>query len=149
MLYVQRENLSILHAFIPFVTEELWALTKFRKMEKTDLVNFNFKKDYKLKNFKGVKDIDYIINFITDLRSIKAKLNISPGNFVDLNIKELPKKNQKIIYNNELIIKKLGRIKNFNLKGVKSKIAKVILSNNKISISFGDDVNLDHQISDT
>ena len=146
LLYVQRENLSILHAFIPFVTEELWALAKIRKTEKTDLINFNFTKDYKLKNFKGVKDIDYIINFITDLRSIKAKLNISPGNFVDLNIKELPKKNQKIIYNNELIIKKLGRIKNFDLKGIKSKIAKVILSNNKISISFGDDVNLDHQI---
>ena len=147
LLHVQRENLSILHAFIPFVTEELWKLTDFRKLEKTDLINFNFKKDHKLKNSKGAKDIDYIISFITDLRSIKAKLNISPGNFVDLNIDELPKKNQKIIYNNELIIKKLGRIKNFSLEGVKSKIGKVILSNDKISISFGDDINLEQQIS--
>ncbi len=147
LLYIQRENLSILHAFIPFVTEELWNLTNFKKMEKTDLVNFSFKKDYKLKNSTGPKDIDYIINFITDLRSVKAKLNISPGNYVDLNINELPKKNQKIIYNNELIFKKLGRIKNFNLNGVKSKIAKVILSNNKLSISFGDDIDLDQQIS--
>ena len=147
LLHVQRENLSILHAFIPFVTEELWKLTDFRKLEKTDLINFNFKKDHKLKNSKGAKDIDYIISFITDLRSIKAKLNISPGNFVDLNIDELPKKNQKIIYNNELIIKKLGRIKNFSLQGVKSKIGKVILSNDKISISFGDDINLEQQIS--
>ena len=147
LLHVQRENLSILHAFIPFVTEELWKLTDFRKLEKTDLINFNFKKDHKLKNSKGAKNIDYIISFITDLRSIKAKLNISPGNFVDLNIDELPKKNQKIIYNNELIIKKLGRIKNFSLQGVKSKIGKVILSNDKISISFGDDINLEQQIS--
>ncbi|MFL2525164.1 MAG: valine--tRNA ligase [Pelagibacteraceae bacterium] len=147
LLHVQRENLSILHAFIPFVTEELWKLTDFRKLEKTDLINFNFKKDHKLKNSKGAKDIDYIISFITDLRSIKAKLNISPGNFVDLNIDELPKKNQKIIYNNELIIKKLGRIKNFSLEGVKSKIGKVILFNDKISISFGDDINLEQQIS--
>ena len=147
LLYVQRENLSLLHAFIPFVTEELWTLTNFRKMEKTELVNFNFKNDHKLKNSKGVEDIDYIIEFITDLRSIKAKLNISPGNFVDLSIKELPKKNQKIIYNNELIIKKLGRIRNFNLEEVKSKIAKIILANNKISIYFGDDIDLDHQIT--
>ena len=42
LLHVQRENLSILHAFIPFVTEELWKLTDFRKLEKTDLINFNF-----------------------------------------------------------------------------------------------------------
>ena len=147
LLYVQRENLSILHAFIPFVTEELWTLTNFRKMEKTELINFNFKNDHKLKNSKGVEDIDYIIEFITDLRSIKAKLNISPGNFVDLSIKELPKKNQKIIYNNELIIKKLGRVRNFNLEEVKSKIAKIILANNKISIYFGDGIDLDHQIT--
>ena len=147
LLYVQRENLSILHAFIPFVTEELWTLTNFRKMEKTELINFNFKNNHKLKNSKGVEDIDYIIEFITDLRSIKAKLNISPGNFVDLSIKELPKKNQKIIYNNELIIKKLGRVRNFNLEEVKSKIAKIILANNKISIYFGDGIDLDHQIT--
>ena len=29
-----KKNLSILHAFIPFVTEELWTLAKFRKMKK-------------------------------------------------------------------------------------------------------------------
>ncbi len=146
LFYVQRENLSILHAFIPFVTEELWNLTNYKKIEKTDLVNFNFKKDLILKKAKSTKDIDFIINFITDLRSIKAKLNISPGNFVDLNINELPIKNQKIIYNNELIVKKLGRINNFNLHGIKSKIGKVVLSNNKISISFGDEIDLDQQI---
>ncbi len=146
LLYVQRENLSLLHAFIPFVTEELWNLTNYKKLEKTDLVNFNFKKDFALKNTKSTKDIDFIINFITDLRSIKAKLNISPGNFVDVNIDELPKQNQKIIYNNELIVKKLGRINNFDLRGVKSKIGKVVLSNNKISISFGDEIDLDQQI---
>ena len=41
----------------------------------------------------------------------------------------------------------MGRIKNFNIKGIKSKIAKVILANNKTSIFFGDDIDLDHQIS--
>ena len=80
------------------------------------------------------------------MRSIKAKLNISPGNFVDLSIDELPKKNQKIIFDNELIVKKLGRIKNFTVNKVDIKIAKVVLSNHKISIFFGDDIDLDQQI---
>ena len=144
--YIQRENLSILHAFIPFVTEELWSLANFKKIEKTDLVNFNFKKEFTLKNIKNSKDIDFVINFITDLRSIKAKLNISPGNFVDVNINELSKNNQKIIHNNDLIVKKLGRINSFNLEKVKTKIGKVVLANNKISISFGDDIDLEQQI---
>ena len=147
LFHVQMENLSLLHAFIPFVTEELWSLSNLRKIQKTDLVNFNFKKDIKLKKTNGAKDIDFIINFITDLRSIKANLNIAPGSFVDLGINELPKKFQKIINSNELIVKRLGRITNFNIDKSSTKTGKVVLSNNKLSISFGEDLNLDQLIS--
>ena len=146
LLYVQRENLAILHSLVPFVTEELWNLSQLKKIEKSDLINFNFKKEVIPKNSQSTKDIDFIINFISDLRSIKSNLNISPGNFVDLNIDDLPRKYQKIVKNNELIIKKLGRINNFDLSGSKSKIAVIVLANNKISISFGDSFDIEQQI---
>ncbi len=146
LLYLQTENLSLLHAFIPFVTEELWSLSGLKNLEKTDLVNFNFKKDLKLKKTDGIKEIEFIINFISDLRSIKSNLNISPGSFVNLNIKDLPKKFQKIIIRNDLLVKKLGRIGSFDIKKEVSKTGTVILANNKISITFADDIDIEKQI---
>ncbi len=146
LLYLQTENLSLLHAFIPFVTEELWSLSGLKNLEKTDLVNFNFKKDLKLKKTDGIKEIEFIINFISDLRSIKSNLNISPGSFVNLNIKDLPKKFQKIIIRNDLLVKKLGRIGSFDIEKQVSKTGTVILANNKISITFADDIDIEKQI---
>ncbi len=146
LLYLQTENLSLLHAFIPFVTEELWSLSGLKNLEKTDLVNFNFKKDLKLKKTDGIKEIEFIINFISDLRSIKSNLNISPGSFVNLKIKDLPTKYQKIIIRNDLLVKKLGRIGSFDIEKQVSKTGTVILANNKISITFADDIDIEKQI---
>jgi valyl-tRNA synthetase len=66
---------------------------------------------------------------------------------VDLGINELPKKFQKIINSNELIVKRLGRITNFNIDKSSTKTGKVVLSNNKLSISFGEDLNLEQLVS--
>ena len=66
---------------------------------------------------------------------------------MDLGINELPKKFQKIINSNELIVKRLGRITNFNIDKSSTKIGKVVLSNNKLSISFGEDLNLEQLVS--
>jgi len=147
LLYLQIENLSLLHSFIPFVTEELWSLSGLKSIEKTDLINFNFKKDFKLKKTDGIKEIEFIINFVSDLRSIKSKLNISPGSFVNLNLDDLPKNNQKIILRNDLLVKRLARIGSFNIEKGSLKKGTVILAGNKISITFADDIDIDKQIS--
>ena len=146
LLYLQIENLSLLHSFIPFVTEELWSLSGLKSIEKTDLINFNFKKDFKLKKTDGIKEIEFIINFVSDLRSIKSKLNISPGSFVNLNLDDLPKNNQKTILRNDLLVKRLARIGSFNIEKGSLKKGTVILSGNKISITFADDIDIDKQI---
>ena len=147
LLYLQIENLSLLHSFIPFITEELWSLSGLKSIEKTDLINFNFKKDFKLKKTDGIKEIEFIINFVSDLRSIKSKLNISPGSFVNLNLDDLPKNSQKIILRNDLLVKRLARIGSFNIEKGSLKKGTVILAGNKISITFADDIDIDKQIS--
>ncbi len=144
--HVQKENLKLLHPFIPFVTEELWSITGLHKMHKSFLVNFSDKKVEKIKSSKKIEDIDFIINLISDLRSFKSNLSINPASFINIDISELPKKLKNIVINNQDIIKKMGRIKNFGLdKNLKS--VSIVASNQKMQINLEESVDMEEQIS--
>ena len=67
----------------------------------------------KAKKDKSQKDVEKIINIISELRSFKNELNVSPGSFVDVSINKIAKNNKSLMNNNEVILKKLGRINNF------------------------------------
>ena len=67
----------------------------------------------KIKKDQSQKDVEKIIKIISELRSFKNELNVSPGSFVDISINKIAKKNKSLVNNNDVILKKLGRINNF------------------------------------
>ena len=64
----------------------------------------------KIKSDKNIKEVQKIIDLISQLRSFKNELNVSPGSFVDMSLANLPKKDQDFIIKNEIVLKRLGRI---------------------------------------
>ena len=145
--HVQKENLLLLHSFIPFVTEELWHLSGFKKTEKNDLINHHFTKDLKSKSSKDVKDILFIINFINDLRSFKSKMQVSPGSLVRVGIKFLDNNQKKIIKKNENILCKIGRISTLNTNDGDKGNIKTLLAGKQFVVNFGDEIDIDNQIN--
>ncbi|EMH80162.1 valine--tRNA ligase [alpha proteobacterium HIMB114] len=145
--YVQKENLLLLHSFIPFVTEELWHLSGFKKTEKNDLINHHFTKDLKSKSSKDVKDILFIINFINDLRSFKSKMQVPPGSLVRVGIQFLDNNQKKIIKKNENILCKIGRISTLNTNDGDKGNIKTLLAGKQFVINFGDEIDIDNQIN--
>ena len=145
--YVQQENLLLLHSFIPFVTEELWHLSGFRKSEKKDLINYNFKKDLKLKPSKGVKDVLFVINFINDLRSFKSKMQVAPGSLVKVGIDFLENSQKKIIKKNENILIKMGRISDFNVQNKAKGNIKTLLAGEQFVVNFGNEIDIENQVN--
>ena len=50
----------------------------------------------KFKKDKSQKDVEKIINIISELRSFKNELNVSPGSYVDLSMNKIAKKNRSL-----------------------------------------------------
>ena len=53
------------------------------------------------------KDVEKIINIISELRSFKNELNVSPGSFTTISISNLSKETKKFVNDNSTVLKKL------------------------------------------
>ncbi len=131
----------MLHPFIPFVTEEIWLKNKFDKSNKNFLMYKNWP-SAKIKKDQSQKDVEKIIDIISELRSFKNELNVSPGSFVDISINKIAKKNKSLMNNNETILKKLGRINNFFDKDQNKPSATMVISGDIFKIYFDENVDL-------
>ena len=139
--YIFKQILVMLHPFIPFVTEEIWLKNKFDKSNKNFLMYKNWPTG-KAKKDKSQKDVEKIINIISELRSFKNELNVSPGSFVDVSINKIAKNNKSLMNNNEVILKKLGRINNFFEKDQDKPSATLVISGDIFKVYFDENVDL-------
>lgn len=74
LIYVLDNIFRLLHPFMPFVTEELWNTFPH---EEDSIMKTNYPDDLESDSY-AFKKIDYIIDVISSVRSIRGELNISP-----------------------------------------------------------------------
>ena len=108
--YIFKQILILMHPFIPFITEEIWLKNKLDNSKKSFLMLTNWPNG-KAKQDKNFKEVKKMINMISEIRSFKNELNVSPGSFIDISIEKI--KNKSFFKENATILKKLGRINNF------------------------------------
>ena len=141
--YVQSNILILLHPFIPFFTEKVWLDFKFGNYFKTPLM---FKK-WALKpqnSFnKNHSKIDWLIKLVTNIRSAKVDLDISPSAFIDVSINELKSSKRSIVKNNEGVFRRLGRVSNIYDAKINKNGIKIITGGESIRLYFDHNVNLD------
>ncbi len=99
-------------------------------------INDNIKRD------QSSTDVQKIIDIISQLRSFKNELNVSPGSFTDISIQNLKDDNKEFIKNNETVLKKIGRINNFHRNDLKKSSASMVISGEIYKIYFDENVDL-------
>lgn len=103
--FVLEKILLLLHPFMPFVTEELWQ--NFFSHESTIMLAPYPTSVMKFINTEN--DMNYIIDAITGIRSIRGELNIPVAQEVKVFIKTLNEKAEGLLNGNIESIKKVAR----------------------------------------
>ena len=140
--YIFKQILILLHPFIPFITEEIWLKNKFDNSGKDFLMLANWPIGNLYKD-SSINQVEKIISIISELRSFKNELSVSPGSFIDISIEAISKNEQSFFIENETILKKLGRISNLIDKDLTKPAATLVVSGDMFKIYFAEDVDLE------
>jgi valyl-tRNA synthetase len=142
--FMMANILKMLHPFIPFFTESVWFKNDYKKILKTDLISAEWPQYQKnIKYNKNHTDINRLIEFITNIRSTKAELKVTPKLFSDVYFIE-KKSKLKILAQNHLdLFKQVGRVNNIlEKKIVNRNTIEIVTIKEKISIKFNEDIDL-------
>ena len=148
---VQANILVLLHPFIPFFTEKIWLDFKFNNYFKTSIMFKDWHIE-KQSNFdKSYNKIDWLINLVSNIRSTKVNLDVSPGSFINISIEELSLLKKRIIHDNMSVFKRLARVTHVyplnssaNSEENKKSI-KIAVDNESMTLYFDKDLDLDQQ----
>ena len=139
--YVLKNIIILLHPYSPFVTEEIWLKNKLDNSKKNYLMLANWASGSSKKD-QDFKEVEKIINIISQIRSFKNELNVSPGSFVDISLSKISTNNKAFFKHNNIVLKKLGRINNFFDKDKEKPSATIVISGDIFKVYFEENVDL-------
>ncbi len=145
--FILANILKILHPFIPFFTESVWAKNNYKAIFKDYLISSDWPNYKKLNKFnKNQNDISNLIELISNIRSTKSELKITPKLFCDISFSEEQGKLKKLIDKNLNLIKQVGRIQGiFKSKFHDKNSIDILVLKEKISLRFNEDLDLTSQ----
>ena len=94
---------------------------------------------------KSYRKIDWLIDLVTNIRSAKVDLNVSPGSFIDISTSELDPKKTSLINDNLDVFKRLGRVTNVNNSKSGKNGVKIIVGGETVTLYFDQNLDLNEQ----
>jgi valyl-tRNA synthetase len=105
------EILKLLHPFMPFVTEELWAvLGEQGPARDTLLCLAEWPKPAKKVDRKAAAEIDWVIEVISEIRSLRSEMNVPPAAMLPLTITGAEKDTKACAKRYEAFMKRMARL---------------------------------------
>ncbi|MGO9172397.1 MAG: valine--tRNA ligase [Rhodomicrobium sp.] len=105
------EILKLLHPFMPFVTEELWAvLGEVGPKRETLLCLADWPKQAKKADGKAVDEVNWVIDLISEIRSLRSEMNVPAASMLPLTIAGAGKETKARAKRYENFLKRMARL---------------------------------------
>ncbi len=110
--WVLDRTLSLLHPFMPFITEELWArMAEHATPRKSMLIEHPWPYLAKLPQDEAAHDeMQWLIDLISGVRSVRAEMNVPPGARIALLLKGANKKTEARLSRHRDVLQTLARL---------------------------------------
>ncbi len=108
--YVLDQALKLLHPFMPFVTEELWVKRAAEGGRASLLMLAPWPEHRGLENAQADAEIGWAIRFISDVRSVRAEMNVPAGAKVPLVVSGASEETRARVARHEETLLRLARL---------------------------------------
>ena len=109
--FVLDQIIAMLHPFMPFITEELWQQTAGEGKERDGwLVDVSWPKFEDLEDDGAQAEVDWVIEFISKVRSVRSEMNVPAGSKVPCVIVGADAESRRLSSQWETEISRLARL---------------------------------------
>tara|TARA_E500000178_G_scaffold73840_1_gene71648 strand:+ start:14686 stop:17340 length:2655 start_codon:yes stop_codon:yes gene_type:complete len=134
LIYSFLNLLKICHPFMPFVTEEINGIFSD---EKTMLVTSNWPDLIEINSKQAEANYKYLIDIISEIRSIRSELRVAPSNRVQLLVMKEDNNLLNVLNNNSNIVQRMARLSSIKYIDV---IPDNAIQFNILGVNFGLDL---------
>ncbi|WP_413154617.1 valine--tRNA ligase [Bartonella sp. cb54] len=142
--WVLDEVYKLLHPFMPHMTEELWFLTETLGMEREDMLALTQWPEVTFADEEAACDINWLIDVITGIRSVRFEMNIPVAKLAPLVIVEGGDVTRDRVQRYDAVLKKLARIETIEFSDkVPAVSAQIILGEAIFCLPLGQLIDLE------
>ncbi len=145
--WVLNQFVTLLHPIMPYLTEELYyAINDIAEDSNEFLQDHAWPKfDASLIDQKSILEVNWAINVITEIRSVRADKRVPAKSFIDMLVKGISEDHKQALNKHEGIIKRLARIENVELidGDAPQGSAQIVIDEMTIMLPISDVIDLD------
>ena len=108
--YVLDEIYKLLHPFMPFMTEELWAQAVAEGEDRTALICHAAWPDPEFEDAEAAAEINWLIDLVSGIRSVRSEMNVPAGAVAPLVVLGVGPATQARLARHNAAIKRLARV---------------------------------------